>query len=962
MSRKLARFSLWLTALCLSACVAADLLAGEAGGPEKKAPPPRPLMISVWTAFQGPPNTRAAPAEALTLSDTRPETRWRQGYARRGEWLTVWVELRNTTAEDTFRGSISTETESGRAADDERRPFRTEYYKEFEIGPRTVKRIRFGVLFPENGWSKRSQFRLPLKISSSGGQSDERAISIHDVTQECLIAVLSDTPGAYRWLATARGGGALSDVADSTAEEINLLLGSGDDSLRDIPRRVTHVPPEELPDRARELAAADLIILDGPPRTPLTDAQYAALFDYCLAGGRLLITAGREPARLKAGERRWSVERLAGVRVESALEVGRLDLMPPFIPEPHENWSLPMLATVLAKDAVGEASVWRDAERGKIQQVTRSLGRGAVVFLPFPLGDKALATWEGRTLLPLNEARAGRRGELFPVAGWPEFARGVLDDGDETPRADRPVASKTISRNPETLRTLLDESFAKDTPVETPRPPLVLAFLFFYLLAAVPLNYLLFGKWKRREIAWAAVPFWAILFTGLAYFFGVYGRLGKLTVNEVSVIETSSGSPYGAARTFLGLYTPRRGDYAFDFAPDAQAAPGHLEALLSIRGLSLPKLVLHDGDEQPRVAGAYVGARDTRRLEIRHRAELGGGITAQLLSPAPDGKRRMLLRNLSGRELVNPVLLIGDRAWPLFPTGAWPAETDGEAKAFTLKAPSLEHAWPTADEAFFGKEAAFSTVRQTHVLDRLRMLRQFVGVRRDKHETMLVAWLEGPVLPLSVNREEPGRMEGLSLLLMPLTDAALESAAVTMRWCDMPFIGLELPAQVNWKEPGPNQSAEFDPRSGSCIFRLRPVRSLVGMTDPLLQFDFSLVAELQADSVVVVARGASGARRQYVPVETGAAAAANEARVTDALAQPEATSATVANPAGLRKYHCVVPLTGIWRGADESVLLQVELKNPRWTGAQFPSLALRMFQAKVTGRPVKVEGGGRDEP
>jgi len=60
--------------------------------------------------------------------------------------------------------------------------------------------------------------------------------------------------------------------------------------------------------------------------------------------------------------------------------------------------------------------------------------------------------------------------------------------------------------------------------VQLHSPSLVLAFLLFYLLFAVPVSYFIFGWLGRRELAWIFVPVISALFSGIGYYIGTTDR------------------------------------------------------------------------------------------------------------------------------------------------------------------------------------------------------------------------------------------------------------------------------------------------------------------------------------------------------------------------------------------------------------------------------------------------------
>lgn len=931
---RLCRTVIW----CFSAV---SVFCGRSEGAAKKPPPPRPLQVSAWCAFNIPREIRfRVPNKKLKLTDTRPAARNRIGCARRGRWFPLWVELRNTTKEKSFSGVMNIRTRSGKAKDVGKRLYTTIYRRRFEIGSGTTKRYRFSILYPDNGMSENAWNSFSVEISSDGRQSAARRVTLRDVTDERLIAVVSDKPGAFRRLATAGRDFSPPKGQEEAAldEEVAGVLngaGGNDETFRERRRIVVDVPPEELPDRAHDLAAADLIILDGPPRTGLTDAQYRALFDYCLAGGRLLVIAGREPARLRAEPgRQWSVERLTGLRVLGTTEVHHLELDPPFRPKPGNIWALPLIKTEPVAGSGFHISIYRETGTGVVLMAVRQTGRGAVSFLPFPLGDKLLAGWEGRTRIPLDELRAAHRLELFPAVN---YAAADLEVAS-VPRTETNPEEQGAGKDLMKLRDALDNSFAKDTPVETPKPPLVLVFLLFYLLAAVPLNYLIFGKLNKREAAWTATPLWALLFAGAAYFLGFYGKLGRLTINEVSVVETASGVDHGAARTFIGLYTPHRGDYRFDFPPAAEAAPRHLEARLVARELSnLPEMELEETEEGLRISRLYSATRDTRRLEITHRAELGRGVEVRVrpLARGSAEGRRIGLRNLTGKELVNPVLIVGDRARPLTANGVLPPVSGGALRWTELTgAPA---SWPSADEAFFGKAPAFSTVRGPYLVRRALALGAYVRARLESSpDIVFAAWLDRGLLPLEVNGDEPRRWEGVSLLLIPLTTPGAVESDVS--WAHLPermlaLKDISLLVSEKWTKPDRKDGVPLE--AGSCFLRLRPRHGLGALAAPKLRLSFRLTVAKDSEGVL-----------SSMPLNLLV-----EARAP-AGGPPRVFRPDLKNRNPEDEANCVwkftMPLSEIWRGEGDVLLLQVKVQAPQALG----KLSLRRLRAWIVGRSL----------
>jgi hypothetical protein len=254
-----------------------------------------------------------------------------------------------------------------------------------------------------------------------------------------------------------------------------------------------------------------------------------------------------------------------------------------------------------------------------------------------------------------------------------------------------------------------------------------------------------------------------------------------LTINEISVVEAGSGEACGVGRTFVGLYAPQRNAYHMEFPPvqlrsepgaparifATQAAPGHLvnQQNLRARNLEMPELRIRDGADGLVADRFNVKTRSTQRFEVQHRALLGGGLR---LTQGPDGS--LAIQNQTGRELLNGAFIRGDRALALEQSLGRSTLAPGE----NVTIPAGNNApWKASDEAFFGRIPTFRTVRGQYADNRARSVLDYLRGQREQYPAgMFCAWLEGGALPVAVGAygrpaDDPGRFEGLTLLIVP---------------------------------------------------------------------------------------------------------------------------------------------------------------------------------------------------
>jgi hypothetical protein len=102
----------------------------------------------------------------------------------------------------------------------------------------------------------------------------------------------------------------------------------------------------------------------------------------------------------------------------------------------------------------------------------------------------------------------------------------------------------------------------KTSGVQAPPFSTIALFLGAYLIAVVPLQYIVLRRLDKREWAWGTTPLLAFGFAAGAYFVGNQGRERAVTYNCAAVIETGAGQKTGAAVARFGLYSPTRATYS----------------------------------------------------------------------------------------------------------------------------------------------------------------------------------------------------------------------------------------------------------------------------------------------------------------------------------------------------------------------------------------------------------------
>lgn len=477
-------------------------------------------------------------------------------------------------------------------------------------------------------------------------------------------------------------------------------------------RFVQGVEPGDLPESWLGLDAIDTVVVDDPESLTLNAAQVSALASFVRLGGTLLVCCGRNSAviarsslaeqlpAVPAEDLEWSASSHAAAPDRAlALALTSLSGHPIDCPTPFPGARL-------------------DVRRGEVRAragsqavcVVEHVGLGRTVVLAFSATEPALAgAVAAREAVRRVIGAATERSlpEPFPVIQ--SMTHPLLHATEEIPEGAIGAVPGAQARHFQLgigWRDLLESAFVSDLLTPIPSWRLVATFLFAYFLCLVPINWLVFRTLDRKEYAWPMSIAIALLFSGLAYAYGLRGGESTLGSRYLTFIEAGSDGTEGRAYDLLGL-----------------ASAGHLTGEVSIDAADcgVSRLRLR-GDRQGHdnetiatrrtEAGAVlrdfrVLARAINGLEVQRRMPLGTGVTLRI----ERGIDRVhgVLRNGTGRTLRSPVVLVASAAVVLndLPDGA-SIEFVGEDKLMTSAAQALAEwcAHPDLDPAFGNRSRA----------------------------------------------------------------------------------------------------------------------------------------------------------------------------------------------------------------------------------------------------------------
>ena len=110
-------------------------------------------------------------------------------------------------------------------------------------------------------------------------------------------------------------------------------------------------------------------------------------------------------------------------------------------------------------------------------------------------------------------------------------------------------------------QTLLSEAVMRAPSLDAPGTEVIGLFLLVYLIALVPVNYLVLKRLDRKEMAWITIPALVLIFALGTFGVGYAAKGGAVFVNRAAILETSAGQSQAGVYSELGLFSPHRASY-----------------------------------------------------------------------------------------------------------------------------------------------------------------------------------------------------------------------------------------------------------------------------------------------------------------------------------------------------------------------------------------------------------------
>ncbi|CAN5825156.1 hypothetical protein BH23PLA1_BH23PLA1_28580 [soil metagenome] len=294
-----------------------------------------------------------------------------------------------------------------------------------------------------------------------------------------------------------------------------------------------------------------------------------------------------------------------------------------------------------------------DSER--LLGIERRVGRGRILMLGFDPMETTFTSWKGydtfvrRFLLrrpedPWNPRDPNPRMMLSgPDLSWVRYlgrdlgVEALASDPEQTTGRGQPAPIVDDSATPQApvaawldsaqMPSLCRDALVKASGIEVPGSLFVLKVILAYVIALVPLNWLICRfLLRRRELAWAIVPVLALGFAVAIERAAAFDMGFDSACDEVDLLEIQPGYHRAHLSRFAAMYSTGRVRYTVSYPQDPTALALPLNTKLSLAGEEVTECTWQSSPLAALI-GFRVEPRSLSMLRAEQMVDLGGTIT-----------------------------------------------------------------------------------------------------------------------------------------------------------------------------------------------------------------------------------------------------------------------------------------------------------------------------------------------
>ncbi|WP_435015566.1 hypothetical protein TA3x_003109 [Tundrisphaera sp. TA3] len=294
--------------------------------------------------------------------------------------------------------------------------------------------------------------------------------------------------------------------------------------------------------------------------------------------------------------------------------------------------------------------------------------------------------------------------------------------------------------------------------IEVPSSRFVLRVILGYIVALVPLNWLLCRYvLRRREWAWVVAPLLALGVAVMVERAAVYDVGYDSACDEIDILETHGDHPRGHTSRFVSLFATGRVRFSMTYPGDSSALALPMSTSGALRGGEAARSTFQ-ALPMPELAGFQVEPRSLALFRAEQMTSLPGTVSLSTPGPGP----RMIV-NRSGLDLRDAWII------EVLPRNQMRSASIGEIKSGAqVTLPELIAQEPAAAEGT-------GQLSPAPFLDAIRRS-SVAATPEEVGELRLVAWSPRPLVGQSID-PAPDRHRGFAIVVAHLAPAPLPDPA-----------------------------------------------------------------------------------------------------------------------------------------------------------------------------------------
>lgn len=291
---------------------------------------------------------------------------------------------------------------------------------------------------------------------------------------------------------------------------------------------------ERLSDRAEVLKNLSVLIINNYNTSTLSQRQLEAIDEWVKSGGVLIVGTGPNGYKVLSGIN--GIVHIKAGDINELADVSKIETMA------GQSLSADVKLQLMDIKAPAGQIVLAQDDRGLVW--IQPKGAGYIFVSAFDLGLSPFANWSGSKLF------------------WDNLLMRAMDAQKSMQL--RPNGANMFAFYGPDPYSSIQQALQSIKAMDLPSISNLILLLVAYMVIIGPLGYFALKKLDKREWMWFIVPISALAFAVIIYVLGYTAKGAEVVTNTITFVDMHDGSGASSARSYVGIFIPRRGDYTVE--------------------------------------------------------------------------------------------------------------------------------------------------------------------------------------------------------------------------------------------------------------------------------------------------------------------------------------------------------------------------------------------------------------